>query len=73
MEIFESVLFNQKTASGVNMGFRARDNTIFTYTQERSGFSYFYCKRKVNSCGITTVPLDITLTPIRKEQEQNDI
>lgn len=44
---FRHVLRTQVPGSGTNRGFRARDNTIFTYTQERRGFSYFYCKRKV--------------------------
>ena len=62
-QIYEDVLTNQKAGSGINRGIRARDNTMFSYTQERSGFSYFYCKRKVLEDGISTEPLTITLRP----------
>jgi len=41
-----------------------RNNAVFTYTQERRGFSYLYCKRKVLHDGIHTAPLDITLCPL---------
>ena len=57
------VLQNEESASGVNKGIRARNNTMYTYTQERKGFSYFYCKRKVQNDKISTDPLDIVLTP----------
>ena len=43
-----------------------RKNAVFTYTQERRGFSYLYCKRKVLEDGIHTQPLDITLCPFPK-------
>ena len=62
-ETYENVLANQKAVSGINRGIRARNNTMFTYSQERNGFSYFYCKRKVMNDGILTIPLDITLRP----------
>ena len=45
------------------MGFRLKNNSIFTYSQEKIGFNYFYCKRKVLRDGISTVPLDIELCP----------
>ena len=56
-----------------------RKNAVFTYTQERRGFSYLYCKRKVLEDGIHTQPLDITLCPFSKtdtevkDQELADI
>ncbi len=62
-DTFRSVLFTRQPASGTNMGFRSRDNGICTYRQERTGFSYFYCKRRVLDDGIHTVPLDIELCP----------
>ena len=62
-DIFQNVLQNKENKSGINIGFRAKDNTIFTYTQERTGFSYFYCKREVCSDGITTKPLNLVLRP----------
>lgn len=60
---YDAVLRNQKAGHGMNRGIRARHNTMFTYTQERSGFSYFYCKRKVLEDGISTEPLNIVLKP----------
>ena len=45
------------------MGFRAKDNAIQTYTQRKTGFSYFYVKREVCDNGIDTKPLSLTLTP----------
>lgn len=35
------------------------DNSMYTYTQVRDAFSYFYPKRKVLEDGVTTIPLDI--------------
>lgn len=61
---FRHVLNTKETISAANVGFRARKNTMYTYTQERAGFAYFYCKRVVASDGIHTSPLDIELTPI---------
>jgi hypothetical protein len=40
-------------------GFRSIDNQVYTYLQERAGFSYFYHKRKVLADGVSTIPLDI--------------
>ena len=72
MTKFRKVLKTTKAQSGYNRGFRARLNTIFTYTQERRGFSYFYCKRKVLADGIQTEPLSITLCPISSKDRVND-
>ena len=63
---FKKVLFTGVTESGLNKGFRVKNNTIFTYEQTRAGLSYFYCKRIVLEDGISTKPLDITLTPSLK-------
>jgi len=63
IDVYKSVLTTQIGERGENMGFRAKDNHIFTYTQSRCGFTYFYCKRKVLADGIHTVPLDIVLSP----------
>ena len=65
---FRDVLQSQRPATGTNRGFRARNNGIFTYEQERTGFSYFYCKRRVLDDGIHTVPLDITLCPLKPDK-----
>ena len=68
MTKFRRVLNTRKSQIGKNRGFRVRNNAIFTYTQERRGFSYFYCKRKVSDDGIHTTPLDITLCPVPNEK-----
>ncbi|XP_053395709.1 uncharacterized protein LOC128555915 [Mercenaria mercenaria] len=69
MTKFRTVLSTGKPHSGRNRGFRVRNNVVFTYTQERRGFSYFYCKRKVLDDGIHTEPLDITLCPFKQQAE----
>ena len=63
VDLYKDVLTTEIGQHGENMGFRSIDNHIFTYTQSRCGFTYFYCKRKVLSDGIHTVPLDIVLEP----------
>jgi len=72
MTTFRHVLETGVPSSGINRGFRAKNNTIFTYVQERKGFSYFYCKRKVLSDGIHTEPLDVVLRPDHTTQEVDD-
>jgi hypothetical protein len=63
LEIFRSVLNTHSTISCTNIGFRCRDNHVSTYSQDRGGFGYVYVKREVQSDGIHTKPLDITLRP----------
>ena len=63
LAIFSQVLKTGTTQEGNNKGFRAHNNTIYTYEQKRAGFSYLYCKRKVLNNGVTTLPLQITLSP----------
>ena len=58
-EKYLNVLLSKESSSGVNRGFRRVDNAMYTYTQVRNGFSYFYPKRKVLEDGVSTVPLDI--------------
>ena len=63
MNMMKKVLSTDKRESGINMGFRDCENTIFTYTQKRVGFNYFYCKREIEQDGIHTSPLKMVLTP----------
>ena len=63
INIYRGVLESQIAASGTNLGFRARNNKIFTYEQVRTGFSYLYCKRLVLPDGRSTKSLDIELCP----------
>ena len=57
--VFIAVLEHKKAGSGENRGFRAVNNTMFTYTQMRDALSYFYPKRKVCADNFSTLPLDI--------------
>lgn len=70
---FRHVLNTQRVDKKTLKGFRAGDNGIATYEQTRNGFSYFYCKRRVLDDEVSTVPLDLELCPIRKEEESMDI
>ena len=70
MAKFCIVLKTHKAEGGRNRGFRVRNNAVYTYMQERRGFSYLYCKRKVLNDGIYTVPLDITLSPFSPSERE---
>ena len=72
LSIFHNVLSTQHPSIGLNKGFRARDNTIFSYTQQRAGFTYFYCKRRVLDDGVSTVPLDLELSPWPNPEEEDE-
>jgi hypothetical protein len=65
LQIFQNVLNSKNSFAPPepNRGFRARDNTMFSYTQSRNGFGYFYCKRMVCDDGIHTHPLALVLSP----------
>jgi G:T-mismatch repair DNA endonuclease (very short patch repair protein) len=62
-DIMVNVLKEKKDVNVVNRGFRVRNNTVYSYVQEKKGLCYFYCKRKVLDDGVTTVPLNVTLCP----------
>ena len=57
-ECFEAVLATTTPKSGTNKGFVVKDNRMLTYTQLRSGLTYFYAKRKVLEDGVSTVSID---------------
>ena len=67
MAKFSHTLSTGETSFSTNLGFRMRDANIFTYSQTKIGFNYFYCKREVQDDGITTKPLNITLSPWETE------
>jgi hypothetical protein len=69
IDIYRQVLYSKQCASGLNRGFRARNNTIYTYEQTKTGFSYFYCKRKILEDGCSTTSLDLELCPWEEEEE----
>ena len=58
-DTYMDVLLSKKSGSGTDRGFRSVINQVYTYLQERCGFSYFYPKRKVLEDGISTAPLEI--------------
>ena len=62
--VFTHVLDSKETEACTNKGFRARDNKVFSYEQERAGFGYYYIKRIVQNDGVSTEPLDIILKPL---------
>ena len=72
LSIFKGVMRTRKPVSGLNKGFRTRNHRIYTYEQMRCGFSYFYCKRRVLDDGVHTVPLDITLCPVRSKSRSDE-
>jgi hypothetical protein len=55
-EKYMDVLLTKQSGSGTNRGFRTIENQVYTYIQERAGFTYFYPKRKVLSDGVSTAP-----------------
>ena len=64
---FKKVLLTHHSQSSTNIGFITKNNSIYTYQQERYGFTYFYIKRQVLADGISTKPLDIVLQPIKSK------
>ena len=56
--------------TAVNRGIRTFNNSVFTYSQPKQAFNYFYCKRVVLQDGIHTKPLDIVLKPINKYKQR---
>ena len=56
-ENYLKVLRTQQSGFGVNKGFKAQGGRVFTYSQNRFGLSYMYCKRLVNDDGVSTEPL----------------
>ena len=59
IDIYLRVLNSGISESATNIGFRAHQNTIFTYSQQRTGFSYFYVKRKILDDGVSTTYVDL--------------
>jgi len=66
--IFKQVLENKQGVEGKNVGFRLKDNSIYTYQQDKLAFSYVYCKRKLADDGVNTLPLDVTLCSNKKQK-----
>lgn len=58
-DTYLSVIRSKVTGAATNRGFRVRGNGVFTYTQVKNAFTYFYGKRKVLDDGVSTTYLDI--------------
>ena len=56
LRIFIQVLRQRKPQSGLNHGFMLRNNTVYTYKQERKGFSYFYLSAGYSMTAFTRYP-----------------
>jgi hypothetical protein len=67
MEVYKNVLKTKKNYSSINKGFRLHKNKIFTYKQNKIGFSFFYIKRQILKDTIHTKPLDMILRPKKKD------
>ena len=65
-DMYRRALFEKKSSSVANVGFRAHSNTMMSYTQRRTGFTYLYIKREIQEDGISTLPLQIVLNPWEK-------
>ena len=69
VELYKKVLDTGVSDSVVNTGFRTFNNVMMTFSQKRTGLSFFYIKRVVQENGISTRPLDITLRPYKSIKE----
>ena len=58
-EDFQKVLEEKSEHRVQNAGFIQEGTRIFTYTQDKKGLNYFYCKRIVLEDGINTTYLEI--------------
>ena len=54
-----NVLLTKQNSAWVNRVFRVVNDTMYTCTQVRDAFWYFYPKRKVMADGVSTTPLEI--------------
>ena len=58
-EDYKAVLKTKAASKQHNKGFLFKNNVMLTYKMERQGLSYFYCKRKIQSDGLSTTCLDL--------------
>ena len=66
---FEQVLSEKEPIDASNTGISVYKNSMYSYQQQKTAFTYFYCKRMVCEDGIHTEPLDICMRPVRKYGE----
>ena len=53
------MLEDQPSVEGTNKGFVLKDNTVFTYSQLRTGLTFLYAKRRVLADGVSTECIDV--------------
>ena len=58
-EDYLSVLDTKHRVTGVNKGFVKKNNVTYTYSQTKTGLTYFYAMCKVNEDGVSTTFLDV--------------
>ena len=58
-EKFLDVLKSKQSRGGINVGFQVKNNTVYTYRQQKDALSFLYPKRQVLGDGVTTIPLEI--------------
>ena len=56
---YEKVLLTDEPKSITNRGFRVKQNSVFTYQQQKKGLNSFFCKRIVLDDKINTEPLQL--------------
>ena len=56
---YMSVLKDQLSVEGTNRGFVLKNNTMFTYSQLRTGLTFLYAKRRVLADGVSTECIDV--------------
>ena len=59
MPKYQKVMDEKVNEKSTNRGFRTINHVVATYEQTKKGLSYFYPKRKVQTDGIHTVPLNL--------------
>lgn len=64
-DLFQEVLNEKKPSCATNTGIAVYNNSMYSYQQHKTAFTYFYCKRVVCDDGIHTEPLDICLKPTK--------
>ena len=64
--IYRHVIRTQERKSGCIKGIRLWDNSLYSYMQNKSCFSYFYIKREVMKDGSSTRPLQLLLKPVHR-------
>jgi hypothetical protein len=53
-EAFLKVLESQLSSGGINKGFVKKSNILYSYSQFKTGLTYFYSKRRVCIDGVST-------------------